>query len=330
MSQLLGHDTAIKAFRHAEDSGRLHHAWLLTGAKGLGKRLFADRAAAWLLANAVNPDIRKNTASDSLDIPEGNPTLSLIKAGSHPDLLRLERLVRDSKEQERARNITVDQVRTIQKLFATTPALSFRRVVIIDSIDDLERSAANALLKNLEEPPAGTIFFLISHAAGRLLPTIRSRCRILSFHLLEDNLVAQILRHHLPDITAEELASLVKISQGAVGYGLRFAGLDMAELDNAIENIVKTGDRDFLLRSKLAQSLSLKSAQSRYEAFLERAPSRISAEARSLKGEKLAQAIHLWEKARQLGNEAVLFSLDPQATVFTLAGFLARLAPTHK
>ncbi|MFT8735890.1 MAG: DNA polymerase III subunit delta' [Zymomonas mobilis] len=330
MSKLLGHDTAIKIFRHAEESGRLHHAWLLTGAKGVGKRFFADQAAAWLLANAVNPDVKKNVEPLSLDITGHNPTLSLIKAGSHPDLLRLERLFRDSKEQERARNITVDQVRSIQKLFSTTPALSFRRVVIIDSIDDLERSAANALLKNLEEPPAGTIFFLISHAAGRLLPTIRSRCHLLPFHLLEDNLVEHILKHNLPDISDEECASLVKISQGSPGYGLKFAGLDMAELDNAIENLVKTGDRDFLLRSKLAQSLSLKSAQSRYEAFLERAPTRIAAEAHHLRGEKLAQAIHLWEKARQLGNEAVSFSLDPQATVFTLAGFLARLAPTHK
>ena len=108
------------------------------------------------------------------------------KPRSHPDFKLLERLPKANSE-ELARSITVDQVRGLQPLFATTPSLSPRRVVLIDAIDDLERSAANALLKNLEEPPAGTIFLLVSHAPGRLLPTIRSRCRLLRFDPLDDD-----------------------------------------------------------------------------------------------------------------------------------------------
>ncbi|AEI37101.1 MAG: DNA polymerase III subunit delta' [Zymomonas mobilis subsp. pomaceae] len=330
MSELFGHDQTVKTLYHAEKSGRLHHAWLLAGPRGIGKRLWADKVAAWLLASAVNSDFRKNAPVNNIAVPDHHPTLSLIKAGSHPDLLRLERLFRDSKEQERARNITVDQVRGIQRLFSTTPALSFRRIVIIDSIDDLERAAANALLKNLEEPPAGTIFLLISHAVTRLLPTIRSRCRILRFQALDDSDVLKALRQNLPEANEEELVSLVKISQGAPGYGLKFSGLDIATLDRSMNDLIKKGDSDLSLRSQLAQSLALKSAQGRYEAFLEQAPARIAAEAHHLTGERLARAIHLWEKARQLANEAISLSLDPQATVFTLAGLLARLAPTDR
>src|SRR6202012_4948803 len=106
-------------------------------------------------------------------------------------------------------SISIDQVRTLQAMFATTPSLSRRRVIVIDAIDDLERPAANALLKNLEEPPAGTIFLLASHAPGRLLPTIRSRCRLLRFETLGDDAMAAIIREEIPEASVEEVAALV-------------------------------------------------------------------------------------------------------------------------
>ena len=147
----------------------------------------------------------------------------------------LARLPKDPEkpDQDLARSITIAQVRTLQPLFATTPSMSARRVVVIDAIDDLERGGANALLKNLEEPPAGTIFLLVSHAPGRLLPTIRSRCRLLRFEALADDEVASAIRALPPDADDEEIAALVRASDGAPGRALRYAGLDIAGIDSA-------------------------------------------------------------------------------------------------
>jgi DNA polymerase-3 subunit delta' len=152
--------------------GRLHHAWLISGPEGIGKALFADKAALRVLAEGAGPPVdapgstcRTSTASRKL-----------VAAGSHPDLMRLERLPKDSGG-ELARSITVDQVRGLQRCSRPPPSFSPWRVVVIDAIDDLERPAANALLKNLEEPPPNSLFLLVSHAPERLLPTIRSRCR---------------------------------------------------------------------------------------------------------------------------------------------------------
>ena len=135
-----------------------------------------------VLADAAGPAVD----APGLDTPDDHRIARLVAAGSHPDLRWLERLVNE-KTSNLGRNISVDQVRSLGDLFDLTPALSPWRVVVIDSIDDLEKSAANALLKMLEEPPANTIFFLVSHAPGRLLPTIRSRCRRLDFQSLNDD-----------------------------------------------------------------------------------------------------------------------------------------------
>jgi DNA polymerase-3 subunit delta' len=316
---LIGHGAAIAALRDSVHSGRLHHAWLLAGPQGVGKGRFADLASRWLLATAADPTLRGNT----LEVPENHPTLSLINAESHPDFRRLQRLPKD-KTEELARSITVDQVRGLQRLFATTPSMSSRRVVVIDALDDLERNAANALLKNLEEPPADTIFLLVSHAPGRLLPTIRSRCRLVRFEPLDDADVAQVLRAELPESNAGEIATLTGLAAGAPGSALRFAGLDISGLDATIDRIALQGDASNALRSALARTLSGKTAQARYEAFLERAPSRIAAAARE--GGDVAGKVALWREARDIADVAVRTSLDQQTTVFELAGLVAQLA----
>lgn len=321
---IVGHDEPIAAFLDAAHSGRLHHAWLLTGPQGVGKGTFARDAARWLLASAAGPA----TARDRLDVPDSHPVAAFLEAGSHPDFKLLERLPKPNSE-ELARSITVDQARGLQPLFATTPSLSPRRVVIIDAIDDMERSGANALLKNLEEPPAGTIFLLVSHAPGRLLPTIRSRCRLLRFARLEDDQVRVILRRALPEADGFEIDTLVRIAGGSPGEALRFAGLDIAGLDEAIETLAVRGDASNALRTTLGRTLSLKSAQPRYEAFLERAPSRIALAARR---ERIAlgEAVALWRQARDIADRAVRQSLDPNLTVVEIAGLVAKLAPMER
>ncbi|HEV2866719.1 MAG TPA: DNA polymerase III subunit delta', partial [Allosphingosinicella sp.] len=155
MSPLYGQDAAVAAFRSALDAGRLHHAWLISGPSGIGKALFADKAALRVLAQGAGPP----PEAPGLDVPAEHPAARLAAAGSHPDLARLERLTKEGGT-ELARSITVDQVRGLQRLFATTSSMSPWRAVVIDSADDLERNAANALLKNLEEPPPSTVFLL--------------------------------------------------------------------------------------------------------------------------------------------------------------------------
>ena len=323
MIPLYGHDDAIAAFRSALDGGRLHHAWLISGPEGVGKGSFATKAALRVLAEGQG-----SVGLPGLDVPAEHPAARLFAAGSHPDLMRLERLARESSSTgELARSITVDQVRGLSRLFSTTASMSPWRVVIIDSIDDLERGGANALLKNLEEPPPSSVFLLVSHAPERLLPTIRSRCRILRLGRLDDDAMASALRHAAPEADEKEIADLVAAGEGSPGRAMAFRGLDIAGLDKAMRELAAEGDPSNGRRSRLAQSLALKSAQPRYEAFLQRVPSLIAAEARTRRGPALAVALEQWEKAQALASSASRLSLEPESVVFELGGLLAALAP---
>ena len=198
---------------------------------------------------------------------------------------------------------------------------------MIDAIDDLERPGANALLKNLEEPPVGTIFLLISHSPGRLLPTIRSRCRQLRFDPLRDAEVARVLRDTLPDIESAEIDALVAASDGSPGRALAYAGLSVAALDRDLMAIAETGDADNRIRSRLAKALSGKAAQPRYAVFLDRATALIAASARVRRGAALRDALDAYDRARALATMAPALSLVAETTVFEMAGLLARLAP---
>jgi DNA polymerase III subunit delta' len=319
VTPLRGHDAAVAAFRESLESGRLHHAWLVSGPEGVGKALFANKAALHVLAQGQGP-----VGLSGLDVPDEHPAAHLVAAGSHPDLMRLERLPRDNGEL--ARSIAVDQVRSLQRLFATTSTFSPWRVVVVDSIDDLERAAANALLKNLEEPPPHSLFLLVSHAPERLLPTIRSRCRQLRLSALDDDAMTSALRAALPDADEAELAELRAAGQGSPGRALAFRGLDIAGLDRAMEALAREGDPTNARRSALAQSLAPKAAQPRYEAFLSRAPSLVAAKAKERSGAALAEALRLWERAQSLASSATHLSLEPQSVVFELAGMLASLS----
>lgn len=325
MTSLPGNTAAKAAFRAALSGGQLHHAWLFTGPEGLGKAAFARAAAARMLAEGAG----QGPLPGDFDLPEDNPTRRLIESGAHPDYRVLARLPKDADKpgENIARSINIAQVRALGPMFATKPSMSSRRVIVIDAIDDVERpGAANALLKNLEEPPSGTIFLLISHSPGRLLPTIRSRCRVLRFDPLADAEVASVLRDRLPEASAAEIDALVRAGNGSPGKALGFAGLDLATLDGEMAAIAARGDPDNAIRARLARTLGAKAAQPRYEAFLARVPAFALAEARGRQGAALAEAIAVYEAASQLGPIALAQSLDAQATVFEMGGILARLA----
>jgi DNA polymerase-3 subunit delta' len=175
----------------------------------------------------------------------------------------------------------------------------------------------------LEEPPANTLFFLVSHAPGRLLPTIRSRCRRLDFTNLDDDAMTSILETHAPALAAPQRAQIIAMSNGSAGRALAFAELDLAKLEATAMAILRDGDPTNARRSELAIELGRKGAAERYAAFLELAPSLIAREARNLRGAPLERALGAYEKARELAAVAPRVSLDPSATVFQLGGILA-------
>ena len=162
---LLGHENAWREWRTALGGDRMHHAWLLAGRRGVGKGSFALAAARELVGASPSDD------------NEHHPDIITLTYGPKDD--KEERKRADGKPFELARSIRIAQIRAMQARLSTRPTMGDKRAIIIDPSDDLERNAANALLKSLEEPPAGTYFLLVAHSPARLLPTIRSRCRVL-------------------------------------------------------------------------------------------------------------------------------------------------------
>ena len=318
---IVGQNKAIEQFASAWATRKLHHAWLLAGPKGVGKASFAHAAARRVLADAAGPPSElAGIASD-----DKHSMVRLIEAGSHPDMRWLRR-VENEKTGNLARNISVDQIRGLGDLFDLSPAMSDWRVAVIDTIDDLEGSGANALLKMLEEPPPNSLFFLVSHAPGRLLPTIRSRCRRLDFQALGDDAMTSILEFEAPELSPGERRKIIPMSFGSAGRALAFAELSLAKLEDAALAILRRGDPTNARRSDLAQELGKRGAAERYAAFLDLAPSLIAREARALDGPRRERALDAYAKVREIAAIAPRLSLDPAATVFQIGGILASVS----
>jgi DNA polymerase III subunit delta' len=318
---IVGQDRAIEQFASAWAGRKLHHAWLLAGPKGVGKATFAHAAARRVLADAAGP----KSDCPGLGSDDEHPIVKLVEAGSHPDMRRPERLVNE-KTGKLNRNITVAQIRGLGEFLSLSTALSPWRVVVIDTMDELELPAANALLKMLEEPPANSLFFLVSHAPGRLLPTIRSRCRRLDFASLGDDAMTSILETQAPGLTASDRRRIIAMSGGSAGRALAFAELGLAKLEDMALAILRQGDPTNARRSELALELGKKGAAERYAAFLDLAPSLIAREARDLDGTRRERALDAYAKARELAVVAPRLSLDPASTVFQIGGLLAGVA----
>jgi len=318
---IIGQPKAVEQFASAWASRKLHHAWLLAGPKGVGKATFAHAAARRVLADAADPPFDL----PGIETPEDHPIVRLIEAGSHPDMRWLKRLPKE-KGEGLARDISIDQIRGLGEFMGMTAALSPWRVAVIDSMDELNREASNALLKMLEEPPANTLFFLVSHAPGRLLPTIRSRCRRLDFQTLDDDAMASILETRASEVGNVDRNRIIAMSFGSAGRALAFAELDLAKLEDAALAILRQGDPTNARRSDLASELGRKGAAERYAAFLDLAPSLIAREVRRMDGPRRERALDAYARARELAAIAPRLSLDPGATVFQIGGILADVA----
>ncbi|MEO5808950.1 MAG: DNA polymerase III subunit delta' [Sphingomicrobium sp.] len=316
-----GQQKAVDQFLAAWTTRRLHHAWLLAGPRGVGKGSFARAAAKRVLADAAGPP----PGESGLDVSPDHMVSHLIAAGSHPDYQLLERL-ENPKTGSLSRNISVAQVRALGEMLSLTGSLSAWRVIVVDAADDLEREAANALLKMLEEPPANTLFLLVAHAPGRLLPTIRSRCRRLDFAALDDDAMTSLLRHVYPEKNMPEINQLIKYANGSAGRAVQAAALDLAPLEAVALSIMTNGDADNAHRAALASQLSGKAAGERYAAFLDMVPALIAREARGLTEPCRGRALDAYARARETAVLAPRLTMDPGTTVFQLGTILAAVA----
>lgn len=226
---LIGHAAAETAMYDAISSGRIPHAWMITGPAGIGKATLAYRFARYVLSGGGGEEEGPGLFGDalppaaaSLNVSRDDPVFAQIAAGSHPDMLVVERGY-DEKRKKMRGEIVVDDVRKIGSFLRLTPSLGGWRVVILDCADEMNRNAANAVLKLLEEPPRQALILLVSHTPGRLLPTIRSRCRTVRLGPLSNSQIAELLAIHQPDLSPETAATLVALSEGSIGRALGLA-----------------------------------------------------------------------------------------------------------
>ncbi len=317
---LIGHQSQVDAFTAAFTGGRPHHAWLLVGQQGLGKASFARAAATWLLAGAP--------AGGGFDVAETSDAPRLMAAGSHLDYRLIERT--PGKTGKLRSEIVIGQIvrreasdpQPLREFLSGTPMLGDRRVVVIDAADDMNRNTANALLKNLEEPSADTVFLLISHTPGRLLPTIRSRCRTLRFSRLSDDDVSRVLA--TADLEGENESLLVRLAEGCPGRALALAQAGITALEQdlaALAGLPMAVANPAALM--LARGIGGKGREGRYVALLDRVPALIAARAQRLTGPARGAAIAEWEAAAKLAREAVPLQLEPGQVAHRLALHLA-------
>lgn len=351
--EVVGHGTAEQEFLDAYNNNRLAHAWLITGPEGIGKTTLAFRFARFLLSQGgedTGPglfDDGDDTPVDSLHLSPDHPVSAQIAAGSHPNLAVLRRAVNPKTGKLRT-EIVVDDVRNLQGLFAMTASDGGWRVAIVDPADDMNPNAANALLKLLEEPPPKSVLFLVAHAPGRLLPTIRSRCRRLALQPLEDTEVSRILGIHQPNSSADDCLAVALFAGGSPGRAVTLASQDglglyrlMVELMSTLPNpdtraLHALGDRfkrkdgadtfktftdlltDWLQRMVRAAVLGQNMAEA--------VPGESAVMARLCEGRSLEQWVEVWEKVRHLVARADAINLDRKQVLLSLFSALENAA----
>lgn len=305
------HQNAWKEWRSAMASARMHHGWILAGRQGLGKQDFANAAA------------RELVAEDGVPQPDKD----------HPDILHLTHLPKDEKEERKKekgepfevkRNITVSQIRKMQQALTTRPTLGARRVVLIDPADDMEKSASNALLKSLEEPPVGTFFILLTHRPARLLPTIRSRCRIVNFPALSDEDLNAALERQMPQASSADIAVAIEHSGGSPGNALTFLEEDLGKLAELFEQICQTGDSDLVLRASVVKASGQRPNRERIAAIIALMQTTL---ARGLVDHARAKQLAVIDAYHQLGvlaAQAPTYNFDTSLLLMEASGLLAR------
>ncbi|MGV8950453.1 MAG: DNA polymerase III subunit delta' [Cypionkella sp.] len=239
-ARLIGQEAAESAFLEAFTGKHLHHGWLITGPRGIGKATLAWKIARFLLATPEDDGgMFAAPSPETLDIPEANPVAHRVAALTESRLFLLRRAW-DHEKKKLQSIISVDEVRKMKSFFALSAADGGRRVAIIDSIDEMNPAAANALLKLLEEPPARVTILMISHQPAKLLPTIRSRCRELRLGPLSAENLSDALTQAGGEVAPNESIPLAELAGGSVGEAFRMTNLEGLRLYDSLISLFST------------------------------------------------------------------------------------------
>jgi DNA polymerase-3 subunit delta' len=306
----IGHEAEEDAFAEGLRGGRMHHAWLLTGAKGVGKATLAYRVArAALGAKRIGPR--------PLDVDPEDQVARRVMALSHPDLFVLRRGLNDRGKPRR--EIAVDDARDLGHFFSLAPSEGGMRVAIVDAVDDLNRNAANAILKTLEEPPARSILMLVCHAPGAILPTIRSRCRRLALRTLSDEQVRA---------ASGADAGIVALAKGRPGraIALKAQGVDTAGADPKRAQAQIARGESAILLGGLYDKMSGEPFE-KLAGVLELAGEWTRAAGVEQGGEQWAEA---WSALETLRGEAEGLDMDPRHALARAAGVLDRAGASRR
>jgi len=358
---LLGHEDAENEIIDAWASGRLHHAWLISGPKGIGKATLAYRFARFVLAGG---DGAASDEGDALfgaeEIPKAPPSLALdsehpvfrrVAANGHGDLQVIERgLSDDGKRMQTI--IPVDRIRAVGHTMSLTAGEGGWRVIIVDGAEEMNPNAANALLKVLEEPPPRALLLLVTHAPGRLLPTIRSRCCQLRLSGLAPEIVDELVAQHRPDIGADDRRVLARLSDGSIGRALDLSDSggvalqrDLIALMNTLPSLdmksahkfadkVARRDADAVWRTAVdlaSRSLAdMVAAAARGEDLSTRgyAPAEAASLARLQTLARPDQWIDVWEKNAEMFARADSVNLDRKQVMLNALASMENLART--
>jgi DNA polymerase-3 subunit delta' len=346
--ELYGQDASERALAAALAGGRMHHAWLLTGPQGIGKATLAYRFARAVLASAQERD----ASGESLAVAETTSAARQVRALSHPGLLVIRRPY-DVKAKRFAASIPVDEVRRLRSFLAHRAVDDGWRIVIVDQAGELNVNAANALLKSLEEPPSRTVFLLVSAAPGRLVPTIRSRCRTLALAPLDEAALRaaamQAIRACNGDPPGEaDWPQLIQLAEGSAGRLLSLWGSGGLDLQARVTKLLANLPRvDWRAVHVIADDLQPMGNQARFELFFELlmnalgalirtattgegAPEQRALAERLMGGARLASFAALWERVGREKADTLALNLDRKALIIDTVGSLATAAQDRK